>query len=100
MIRSAEAQGKPTFLQSMLMLVSLVIVLVTALWPSSTAPEPGLFRATRPGTAPAHVAEIAPRAATAPSSAPARVAPSQGLETGMPADCHPPRLTNGPRAEC
>ncbi len=50
MMRSAKAQWKPTSLQWALIVVSLVIVLVTALWPSSADREPGLFGiATRPG---------------------------------------------------
>ena len=101
MMRSAKAQWKPTSLQWALIVVSLVIVLVTALWPSSADREPGLFGiATRPGSAPARATKIVPHAAPAPSSAQVRMAPSQQLKTRRPADCHPPRLTNSPRSEC
>ena len=86
MVRSAEAQGKPTSLQLALILAGLVIVLVTAMWPSSTDPEPGLWVGLPVGTA--------------TSSVQMRMAPSQDSARARPADCHPPKLVNQPRAEC
>ena len=86
MMRSAEAQGKPTSLQLALIVAGLVIVLVTATWPSSTDLEPGLW--------------VGPPVGTATSSVQLRMAPSHDSARARPADCHPPKLVNQPRAEC
>ena len=86
MMRSAEAQGKPASLQLALILAGLVIVLVTAMWPSSTDLEPGLW--------------VGPPVGTATSSVQMRMAPSQDSARARPADCHPPKLVNQPRAAC
>jgi hypothetical protein len=100
-MRSAETQARPTSLLCALIVATLVVVLLCALWPSSNNREPGLFGvAGRPGSAPGHAAEVVPRAGTATSSVQLRMAPGQEPERVRLADCHPPRLQNQRRAEC